>query len=186
MNTPAEPFGLHLTLDAYGGSKTRLHDMKRVFKVLNELPGILDMKKLTTPYVVDAPPVTPKDQGGISGFVMIAESHVSIHTFPDKGFLTADIYSCKAFDTQKALDFFNEMTPALLNLTADQTTKRYLIMLQNTTERRGTGGALQHRGPPGGPLSHPQPAHRVLRGAHQQAAPLCVSWGRPAGGRLRD
>ncbi|OGD88081.1 S-adenosylmethionine decarboxylase proenzyme [Candidatus Curtissbacteria bacterium RIFCSPHIGHO2_01_FULL_41_11] len=103
-----EPFGLHLTLDAYGGSKTRLYDMKRVFKVLNELPGILDMKKLTTPYVVDAPPVTPKDQGGISGFVMIAESHVSIHTFPDKGFLTADIYSCKAFDTQKALNFFKK------------------------------------------------------------------------------
>lgn len=109
MNTTlTEPFGLHLTLDAYGGSKTKLFDMKRVFKVLNELPAMLGMKKLTTPYVVDAPPVTPKDQGGISGFVMIAESHISIHTFPDKGFLTADIYSCKAFDTPKALEFFKK------------------------------------------------------------------------------
>jgi len=43
---------------------------------------------------------------------------------------------------KKALDFFNEMTPALLTFTADQNTKRYLIMLQNTTERRGTGGFM--------------------------------------------
>ncbi len=41
---------------------------------------------------------------------------------------------------KKVLDFVDEMTPALLNFTADQTSKRYLIMLQNTTERRGTGG----------------------------------------------
>ena len=27
---------------------------------------------------------------------MIAESHISIHTFPRRGFLTADIYSCKS------------------------------------------------------------------------------------------
>ncbi len=107
-NQITEPFGIHLTLDGYGGSETRLFDMKRVFKVLNELPSILGMKKLTTPYVVDAPPVTPKDQGGISGFIMIAESHISIHTFPDKGFLTADVYSCKPFDTEKALEFFRK------------------------------------------------------------------------------
>ncbi|MBI4836669.1 MAG: DUF4012 domain-containing protein [Candidatus Abawacabacteria bacterium] len=40
------------------------------------------------------------------------------------------------------LDFFDDITPALLNFTADQATKRYLIMLQNTTERRGTGGFM--------------------------------------------
>ncbi len=43
---------------------------------------------------------------------------------------------------KKALDFFAEMTPALLNFTADQNAKRYIIMLQNTTERRGTGGFM--------------------------------------------
>ena len=107
-NQIIESFGIHLTLDGYGVSETKLFDMKRVFKVLDDLPYMLNMKKLTTPYVVDAPPVTPKDQGGISGFVMIAESHISIHTFPDKGFLTADVYSCKAFDTEKALEFFKK------------------------------------------------------------------------------
>lgn len=103
-----EDFGIHLTLDGYQGSKSKLDNMKRVFKVLSNLPAILGMHKLTTPYVVDAPPVTPKDQGGISGFVMIAESHISVHTFPDKGFLTADVYSCKAFDTEKTINYFKK------------------------------------------------------------------------------
>lgn len=42
----------------------------------------------------------------------------------------------------QGLDFFDTITPALLRFAADGTTKRYLIMLQNTTERRGTGGFM--------------------------------------------
>ena len=108
MSAQTEDFGIHLTIDGYGGSYEKLFDMKRIFKVLDDLPTFLGMKKLTMPYVVDAPPITPKDQGGISGFVMIAESHISIHTFPDKGFLTADVYSCKPFDTDKTVKFFKK------------------------------------------------------------------------------
>ena len=108
MSAQTEDFGIHLTIDGYGGSYEKLFDMKRILKILNDLPTFLGMKKLTMPYVVDAPPITPKDQGGISGFVMIAESHISIHTFPDKGFLTADVYSCKPFDTDKTVKFFKK------------------------------------------------------------------------------
>ena len=32
---------------------------------------------------------------GVTGIVVIAESHISIHTFPARGFLSADVYSCK-------------------------------------------------------------------------------------------
>src|SRR3989344_2598309 len=101
-----EDYGLHLTLDGYGGSEDKLYDMKHVFRALNELPALIGMNKITTPYVIDAPPVTPKDQGGISGFVMISESHISVHTYPFKGFITADVYSCKVFDTERTINFF--------------------------------------------------------------------------------
>jgi len=37
---------------------------------------------------------------GYSTFVMIAESHLTIHTFPEEGFFTFDCYSCKDFDDQ--------------------------------------------------------------------------------------
>ncbi len=40
-------------------------------------------------------PKNRKDPGGISGFVMIAESHFSLHTFPARRFVTLDIYTCQ-------------------------------------------------------------------------------------------
>lgn len=41
---------------------------------------------------------------GFSSFVMIAESHISIHTFPEANFFSFDCYSCKKFDHQKVID----------------------------------------------------------------------------------
>ncbi|MEE2789470.1 MAG: S-adenosylmethionine decarboxylase [Myxococcota bacterium] len=40
---------------------------------------------------------------GYSTFAMIAESHLSLHTFPEGGFLTFDIYSCRDFEHDGAL-----------------------------------------------------------------------------------
>lgn len=45
---------------------------------------------------------------GYSTFVMIAESHLSLHTFPEAGFLTFDCYSCKDFDNERALAVIDE------------------------------------------------------------------------------
>ena len=39
----------------------------------------------------------------MSGFVIIAESHISVHTFPDRGYLNIDIFSCKDFDAESSL-----------------------------------------------------------------------------------
>lgn len=93
---PAEPlFGTHWTLDGYGANPEALSSMDLVFRSLNELPDLLDMNKIITPYVVRFDGNGKKDAGGYSGFVMIAESHIAIHTFPDKGFVTIDVYTCQ-------------------------------------------------------------------------------------------
>jgi S-adenosylmethionine decarboxylase len=62
------------------------------------------MTKIMPPYVFRYNGSVPEDWG-ISGFVLIAESHISIHTFPDKQYLSLDMFSCKPFDTQMAVDF---------------------------------------------------------------------------------
>ena len=54
---------------------------------------ILLMQPLT--FRGDYRPNNKKDPGGLSGFVLIAESHISIHRFPRRGFVTADVYSCQ-------------------------------------------------------------------------------------------
>lgn len=88
-------FGVHLTIDGYMGDYKLLNDMNLVFKLLNELPEKIGMHKMMPPYVVYSPPLSKKDSGGYSGFVMIVESHISIHTFSGKRFVSIDVYTCK-------------------------------------------------------------------------------------------
>ena len=38
------------------------------------------------------------------GFVIIAESHISVHTFPEHGYVWVDIFSCKEFETDGATE----------------------------------------------------------------------------------
>ncbi|MBI3627235.1 MAG: S-adenosylmethionine decarboxylase [Candidatus Sungbacteria bacterium] len=101
-------FGLHLTIDGYNGDATKLNSMEHVFKVLDDLPSFLAMTKLITPYVVAAPGNDKKDPGGYSGFVMIQESHISVHTFPKRRFVSIDVYSCKNFDTGKTKEYLTK------------------------------------------------------------------------------
>lgn len=88
-------FGEHLTIDGYDGDQRKLNDKDLILKCLNELPEVLGMNKLAEPQVYFVPDYKGKDPGGWSGFVVITESHISIHTFPKRGFLSADVYSCK-------------------------------------------------------------------------------------------
>jgi S-adenosylmethionine decarboxylase len=93
-------FGVHQTFDCYNCNEEKLNDFDFVYNFLNELPGKIGMKKMTLPLVIRWPGECEKDPGGITGFVLIAESHISIHTFPKLGFFTMDIYSCSRFDTK--------------------------------------------------------------------------------------
>jgi S-adenosylmethionine decarboxylase proenzyme len=45
---------------------------------------------------------------GVSGVVMIAESHISIHTWPEEGFAAVDIFTCGNMQPQVAVDIMRE------------------------------------------------------------------------------
>ena len=42
-------------------------------------------------------------EGGVSGVVVLAESHISIHTWPERDFAAVDIFMCGACDPYKSL-----------------------------------------------------------------------------------
>jgi S-adenosylmethionine decarboxylase len=88
-------FGEHLTLDGYGGDPIALDDGELLRFCLEDLCARLQMHPLSEPVVLPAPDNQIKDPGGWSGFLIIAESHISIHTFPRRRFLSADIYTCR-------------------------------------------------------------------------------------------
>ena len=97
-------FGPHLTIDASQCDGEKLRDHTYVYSVLDQLPGEVGMTKIMPPYVVTYREGKVPEDWGISGFVMIAESHISIHTFPEKDYVFIDIFSCKEFDVEKAMD----------------------------------------------------------------------------------
>lgn len=107
MKKPEFGFGVHLMLDGYGCKRETLVDIQYIYDFLDKYPQQMEMTKIMPPYVFryDAP--VPEDWG-ISGFVLIAESHISIHTFPEKLYLSVDIFSCKPFDTHRAIETLKE------------------------------------------------------------------------------
>lgn len=92
---PTGRFGLHFTLDGYGGAPERLGDAEVVRAWLDELPEVLGMNKLIRPCLIEVGAQNEKDPGGITGFVLIAQSHLSVHTFPRRRFVSADIFTCQ-------------------------------------------------------------------------------------------
>ena len=102
-------FGEHLTIDGYCGDFQKLNDKDLVHHCLEELPELLKMKKLCKPHICRAPDNQIKDPGGWSGFVIVAESHISVHTFPARKFVSIDVYTCaSSLDTQFVAGYFKE------------------------------------------------------------------------------
>jgi S-adenosylmethionine decarboxylase len=108
LKKPAIGFGLHMTLDGYGCSPERLANLDAIYEFLEHCPDLIAMTKIMPPYVFKYHGKVAEDWG-LSGFVLIAESHISIHTFPDRGYLSLDIFSCKDFDYNQAVAYVTEV-----------------------------------------------------------------------------
>jgi len=88
---------MHVIIDGYGGDPEQLADENVVSAILDQYPTDMGMTKIAPPTVVRYKGTNPEDWG-VSGYVMIAESHISMHTFPERRLIWADIFSCKGFD----------------------------------------------------------------------------------------
>ena len=95
-------FGPHLLYQAYGCPTSRLENLEGLYQLLETMPDRIRMTRIMPPYVFRH--ATSKGQvTGFSGFVLIAQSHISIHTFPSRHVVNADIFSCEPFDVEDAL-----------------------------------------------------------------------------------
>lgn len=108
-NVESSHFGEHITIDGYNGNFDKLNSKEVVLECLMELPDKMEMRRLAEPVVYFAPANDVKDPGGWSGFVVIAESHISIHTFPKRGFVSIDAYTCRnGMDQDFIREYFTE------------------------------------------------------------------------------
>jgi S-adenosylmethionine decarboxylase len=98
-----EEFGPHITLDLKGCPKETLSNYSLHFDYLKNLPELIHMTPITQPYVFPYSGLVPEDKG-ITGIVIIAESHISVHSFEEKGYCFIDIFSCKDMDVERAIE----------------------------------------------------------------------------------
>ena len=99
-----EQFGEHYLIDAYGCDFKRSNDKNLIIKFINEIVTKTKMTKISEIKALNVSGNGKKDSGGVTGFVVVDESHVSIHTFPHRLFISADIYTCKIGMDTKELD----------------------------------------------------------------------------------
>ncbi|MBE0431032.1 MAG: S-adenosylmethionine decarboxylase [Dehalococcoidia bacterium] len=98
---------MHLIIDGYSENQEILKDEDLLAKWLESYPARIGMTRISTPYVVRYMGPELHDWG-ISGFVFIAESHIGIHTFVERNYVNIDVFSCKDFDAQRAIEDFRE------------------------------------------------------------------------------
>lgn len=96
---PSQDFGPHLFVrfSPYGGPTT----MDDLFDLFDHLPQRIDMTPIMRPYLVKT--TTVGGERYLSAVTMIAESHVSLHIYPDRGEAYFDLFSCKFFEIEPVL-----------------------------------------------------------------------------------
>ncbi|HDD56645.1 MAG TPA: S-adenosylmethionine decarboxylase proenzyme [Nitrososphaeria archaeon] len=91
----------HLMLDLYGCKPEALGDKSLVRRIFEDLSKIIDLRMITEPVIIYYSGESDSPSGeGVSGFVIVAESHLSIHTDLRTNFASIDVYSCKEFDAE--------------------------------------------------------------------------------------
>ena len=95
--------GLHLLLTLRKCNLSRLEDYDAIYQLLADLPGQIGMTLIDEPRLLryTPPDDKPNDNYGLSGFAMLAESHVSLHTWPEYRRVYIDVFSCNSFNTLK-------------------------------------------------------------------------------------
>jgi S-adenosylmethionine decarboxylase len=95
---PLEPaVGRHMLADLYGVQPARLQDGAALESLLRRAAEAAGAQVLQSHFHAFGL------AGGITGVVLLAESHISIHTWPETGFVAADIFMCGAADPTRAL-----------------------------------------------------------------------------------
>ncbi len=87
--------GTHLLIDLWGA--TNLSDPAHIDAALREAAVTAGATILHSHFHHFTP------NGGVSGVVVLAESHISIHTWPERDFAAVDIFMCGACDPNDSI-----------------------------------------------------------------------------------
>ena len=82
--------GQEWLIDASGCAPGKLRDAAVLSRLCERLVGQLGLQVVAPPQWHTFP-----GEGGVTGLLLLSESHLAVHTFPEHGFLALNLYSCR-------------------------------------------------------------------------------------------
>ena len=92
--------GTHLIIDLFGAR--RLDDLKHIKETLKRCVTVAGATLLH----IHLHHFTPN--GGVSGVAVLAESHISIHSWPEAGYAALDVFMCGHANPHATVDVLNQ------------------------------------------------------------------------------
>lgn len=88
--------GIHYLAEFFDCDRARIDDAAYIEQIM------IDATKLSGATMI-RPFFHQFSPQGVSGVIVIAESHFAIHTWPEHGYTAVDLFSCSDFDYRAAL-----------------------------------------------------------------------------------
>lgn len=94
--------GIHLLIELWSCNRNKLDNIDYLESIMAQAAEIAGATVLKTAFQNFNPQ-------GVSGVVVIAESHLTIHTWPEHGYAAVDIFTCgTAVDPWRATGFLRQ------------------------------------------------------------------------------
>jgi len=93
-----ETMGRHVISELWGCNFDKLNSMESIEKIFVEAALKSGAEIREVAFHKFAPQ-------GVSGVVIISESHLTIHSFPEHGYASIDVYTCGNLDPNIAADY---------------------------------------------------------------------------------
>lgn len=98
--------GKHCVLELYNADRDKLND--EIF--IRDSLANAAIESNATLLDIKTHPFCPQ---GVTGFALLAESHISIHTWPEHGYAAVDVFTCGiATDPERACKFLADVFSA--------------------------------------------------------------------------
>ncbi|MGE5557751.1 MAG: adenosylmethionine decarboxylase [Bacillota bacterium] len=96
-----DTMGAHILADFWGCSYEKLDDAVFVMDSLRQAARAANMTVLDEKMHKFHPQ-------GLTALLLLAESHISIHTYPEKGYAAIDVFTCGSGMTAHAVEYLRE------------------------------------------------------------------------------
>jgi S-adenosylmethionine decarboxylase len=97
VNSVIAAAGTHLLADFHGVAASLLRDARTLERLLRDAAQRAGAQVLSSHFH------TFGEQDGVTGVVLLSESHISIHTWPESAFAAIDVFMCGSADPRCAI-----------------------------------------------------------------------------------